>query len=111
MKMFFIIIIVSFGIAGFLVALGDRGPDKPSLITNKTCHNGEKLAYVAFRANKKSPWRRISRVYEGKAPTKKEMYQFALKAMGSFRFMTTFSGSEEEWKLMYDTIEKELSNK
>ena len=87
------------------------GPNKPSLIIGKTCHTGEKLAYVAFRANKKSPWRWVYRQYKGKAPTEKEMYQFALKAMCSFWFRTTFECSKEEWELMYDTIEKKLSNK
>ena len=111
------IVIISFIISVFLVSVWifislhlseQDGPDKPSLITGKTCHNGEKLAYVAFRANKKSPWRRVYRRYEGKAPTKKEMYQFALYSPS---FKTAFDGSKEELELMYDTIEKELSNK
>ena len=114
------IVIISFIISVFLVSVWifislhlpeQDDPDKPSLITGKTCLNGKKLAYVAFRANKKSPWRRVYRRYEGKAPTEKEMYQFALKAMCSFWFRTTFECSKEEWELMYDTIEKKLSNK
>ena len=111
MKMVFIIfiIIVFFVSVWIFISLHlPDDPDKPSLITGKTCHNGEKLVYVAFRANKKSPWRRVYRRYEGKAPTKKEMYQFALYSPS---FKTAFDGSEEEWELMCDTIKKELSNK
>ena len=85
-------------------------PDKPSLFIDKTRRNGAKLVYVYFRANKKSPWRWGYRQYKGKAPTEKEMYQFALKAMCSFWFRTTFECSKEEWELMYDTIAKKLSN-
>ena len=114
MKMVFIIfiIIVFFVSVWIFISLHlPDDPDKPSLIIGKTRHNDEKLVYVAFRANKKSPWRWVYRQYKGKAPTEKEMYQFALKAMCSFWFRTTFECSKEEWELMYDTIEKKLSNK
>ena len=113
-------LIISFIISVFLVSVWifislhlpeQDDPDKPSLITGKTCLNGKKLTYVAFRANKKSPWRFIYRRYEGKAPTKKERYLFALEAMWSFWFRNAPECSKEEWELMYDTIEKELSNK
>ena len=114
-------VIIGFIISVFLVSvwifislhlLDQDDPNKPSLIIGKTRYKGKKLAYVAFRANKKSPWRRVYRRYEGKAPTEKEMYQFALKDMCSFWFRITFKDcSKEEWELMYDTIEKKLSNK
>lgn len=110
-------VIIGFIISVFLVSvwifigllLSKRDdPDKPSLFIDKTRRNGEKLVYVYFRANKKSPLRCVFRGYKGKAPTKKEMYQSVLYSPW---FKAIFDGSEEEWELMCDTIKKELSNK
>ena len=110
-------VIIGFIISVFLVSvwifislhlLEQDDPDKPSLFIDKTRRNGEKLVYVYFRANKKSPLRCVFRGYKGKAPTKKEMYQSVLYSPW---FKAIFDGSEEEWELMCDTIKKELSNK
>lgn len=112
MKWFFIGFIISVFLVSVWIFISlhlpDPESDKPSLFIYKTRYNGEKLAYVAFRANKKSPLRLVLCPYKG---TKKEKYQFALMFMYTRRFMDTFDGSKEEWELMYDTIEKELSNK
>ena len=111
MKMVFIIfIIIVFFVSvwSFISLHLPDDPDKPSLFIDKTRRNGEKLVYVYFRANKKSPLRCVFRGYKGKAPTKKEMYQSVLYSPW---FKAIFDGSEEEWELMCDTIKKELSNK
>ena len=103
-----VVFFVSIWIFISLHLLEQDDPDMPSLFIDKTRRNGEKLVYVYFRANKKSPLRCVFRGYKGKVPTKKEMYQSVLYSPW---FKAIFDGSEEEWELMCDTIKKELSNK
>lgn len=110
MKMFLILVLVCFLIAWSIITLSDRGPDKPILITSKIKINGKKFAYVAFRANKKSPWRRIYYSYEDEAPCMKKLLDFALYGMDNFpldvrRFEPDMTN--EEFDLMYSTIKKE----
>jgi hypothetical protein len=106
MKMFLILIAISSLIAWLIIALSGSGPDKPSLITNKTKINGNKYMYVAFKANKKSPWRRIYFPYEKKAPCKMRLLDYALSEMEDFD-IEGLGMTAEEANLMYSTIKEE----
>lgn len=70
MRMFFVFIVISLGIAWVVIALSDSAPNEPSLSLNKRRLKGKKYIYVAFKANQKMPWRRIGRFYKGTAPSK-----------------------------------------
>lgn len=110
MRIFLFFIAISFGIAWFIVTLSDCGPDGPILLINKRKFKGNKYIYVAFKADKKSPWRRIGRLYEESPPNRKQMYQYALTIMDTPQFRNSFEGTEEEWNLMYSLVKEEVSD-
>lgn len=105
-----IIIIASLGIVWFTITFDDVVPDEPILFIQKRKLRGRKYIYVAFRAHKKSPWRKIGKFYEEKAPNTKQMYQYALDIMDTPQYRTNFRGDREEWNLMYNFIKEEVND-
>lgn len=110
-KIFLIIIIASLGIVWLTITFDDVVPDEPILFIQKRKLRGRKYIYVAFRAHKKSPWRKIGKFYEEKAPNTKQMYQYALDIMDTPQYRNSFKGDRKEWNLMYSLIRKEVNDK
>ena len=110
MKILLILGSISFGVAWLIIFLNDCEPNEPILLINKGKLKGNKYIYVAFKADKKSPWRRIGRLYKESSPNRKQMYQYALAVMDTPQFKNDFEGTKEEWNLMYSLIKEEVNN-
>lgn len=109
-KILLTIIIASLGIAWLTITLDDVVPDEPILFIQKRKLRGKKYIYVAFRAHKKSSWRKIGKFYEEKAPNRRQMYQYALDIMDTPQYRNSFKGDKKEWNLMYNLIREEVND-
>lgn len=109
-KILLTIIIASLGIAWLTITFDDVVPDEPILFIQKRKLRGRKYIYVAFRAHKKSPWRKIGKFYEEKAPNRRQMYQYALDIMDTPQYRNSFKGDRKEWNMMYNLIREEVND-
>lgn len=109
-KILLTIIIASLGITWLTITLDDIVPDEPILFIQKRKLRGRKYIYVAFRAHKKSPWRKIGKFYGEKTPNRRQMYQYALDIMDTPQYRNSFKGDRKEWNLMYNLIKEEVND-